>query len=1854
VAAVAVASCFAAGVALANPTGPVVVSGQASFHQQGSALSVTNSANAIIHWQSFSIGPAELTRFIQPSASSAVLNRVVGGIPSDILGALQSNGRVFLINPSGIVFGAGARIDVAGLVASTLDLANEDFLSGRLRFAATAGAGNIVNQGAIRTAPRGNVYLIAPSVENSGVITSPQGEIILAAGRSVELVDVGTPDLRVQITAPEGEALNLGSVVAQSGRIGIYAGLIQQKGAVNADTVVVGENGRISFKAKDITLAAGSVTTASGAPGGVHDGGEVRIVADGTLNMEAGAEVHVDGGVDGGHGGFLELSGKKALVLNRDYSVRARKSGFLGGTLLIDPTDIEICVSIECVVAGATQMDPANINVSGASTVTFAASNNIVVSSAISAADLRGGSPGAGVELTLAATNNAAINATIDFASDQRLFVEAGNSIVTGNNAVVRAGGIDFDATNGGITIGFGTIVLADNPGLAHVGLLAGTVTGSDFASAPANTVDILGSVAALGQGTNQVTIGGSRVTVADSGNVLAVTGGSPTASQALVAMAAMDTASGGFAQPGFVPPSTINYGVGNTVLVSGHVQASDPNVANVHISGGTVTISRGTGLTPGTPNIEVSGGFSGDVVVAALSQASNLDPGGIFYNDIVTGTDRTMTVNGWIFGQAGSTGDADVEVFGGTVTLGAEARLDAAGGFAFLEVAASSSTTEVVGATVVNTATFVPGNRVQVAAGATLNALGIQGAEVNIFGGSVNVAGSAEAQANGSAFVAAAAASLFTETFSEVGGQTEFTHAAGNDVTVSGVLEAGASGPGGFGEVVLVGDRVTVSGGSSASPNIVITDTTPFGGVLAVAASSSTFSGTGGAVLLASTHDATRNLVSVPGWITGAGDDVTLDLVGGSVNVSGGMSATGVTAAEITVAAVGSLTATLGSPITYRGTQSGANLASIGGTLTATGNSSSVISVLGGSVQVAGNLSAQGVNSRVALAAGGAATFTADPIVQLTQLTGPGTSTLDISGNVTAAQQVDILGGVVTVTGSGTVAVTGAAPGAINVAAVDFYTADLGGNVTTTHEPSSRVQVDGTLAADSLETGGRVSVLGGTVLVGGTVNADGAFDAGVEILAAGTASFAPGFVLTGFSATTLNTVGVSGSLSAGLGGPFTSGIRVQGGQVNFSGLAQSRSDNAGIFIAATSGFCSGVLCPSTPGMQATLSGTATATGLNTANVQVSAHAINQTGGTVSADGTAGAEVKLFTAGGDITVGGLVHADGGEFGEGIVQLQTGPTSGNITVTSTGSLQAADAFGTSGSGCPPVCASVTALAPAGTITINGSVLANNTGTGSGGAFIDLLGELGVTVNGSVSAQTTAFFAGLGLNAPGGPVLVGPGAIVLASNNGTALSGSASAALIGGAGGGINVQAGGSVAAVGQANSFVTLDTLGGITVGGSVSGTASGPSGLAVVFMGGSGGAAFINVQPGGEVEATAPAGGQLIGFASGDITIGGEIYGGVTGGGVILEAGGAIIGAGGTVDGGAGDAIRLTAANGIGAPGAPVRILDGEATVSAFNSTSGDLVLSQVNGDLFFGPAGNFTAVSNAGPGGIDLIAETGNADVRGLVGNGSFLRVAAAGGISSTGGIINTVGSVFLQAPGGVTLRDATHSAQEDFSINGGPVSIEAGDSVSAGRNLVISGTDITVRGASLLFAGSNMGLTALGNLTVEDSTVIGGNGNGLFTATVVGDFLIRGVNDISQVVFFPDIGSPTLPVTIFGALRMDGTTHPAVLESVSADSVYLFFPLLGNGGVFVNGLEQTSAGASGIFADGVPAVPGTNLFITYGAVGTAPDIIAPLTGYINQATELAVPAGEQGGQQTTGPGEEDDQKKKRPRNCS
>lgn len=323
--AAAVAACFGMGFAQANPTNPVVANGAAQFTTAGNLLTVINTPNAIINWGSFSIGANEITRFMQQSSASAVLNRVgAGRDPSSILGALQSNGRVFLINPNGITFGAGSQINVAGLVASTLNLSDADFLAGRMRF--TDGLGNsLINNGNITTGTGGSVYLVGNAVTNNGIITSPKGEVVLAAGSSVELVNPGTPDLRVEIVAPDNQAVNLGQIVADSGRVGIYAGLINHSGTINANSVGVDAAGNITLRAtKNIDLAAGSSITANGPSGGVVtvQSGDTTLAA-GTIEAKGSA----------GQGGSINLLGNLVGLTGNTSIDASGQTG--GGTVLV-------------------------------------------------------------------------------------------------------------------------------------------------------------------------------------------------------------------------------------------------------------------------------------------------------------------------------------------------------------------------------------------------------------------------------------------------------------------------------------------------------------------------------------------------------------------------------------------------------------------------------------------------------------------------------------------------------------------------------------------------------------------------------------------------------------------------------------------------------------------------------------------------------------------------------------------------------------------------------------------------------------------------------------------------------------------------------------------------------------------------------------------------------------------------------------------------------------------------------------------------------------------------------------------------------------------------------------------------------------------------------------------------------------------------------------------------------------------------------------------------------------------------------------------------------------------------------
>jgi filamentous hemagglutinin family protein len=300
-----VAACFAAPhVAEANPVGASVAVGQATFATQGSTLNVTNTPGAVINWQGFSIGSGETTRFIQQSAASSVLNRVLGADPSVILGNLQSNGKVFLINPAGIMVGQGARIDVAGFVASTLNISNQDFANGRLSFQSNPMAGSVSNAGLITTPEGGNVFLVAPNVSNTGVITAQQGQVILAAGNSVQLVDTGAPGVRVEVTTSENnKAENLGTIIANSGKVGIVGALVRNSGRINADQVTRGADGKVYLRAKkDVTLDASSVITANG-----ERGGDISIQAETGTALVSG---RVEATGSAGKGGSLKALGQ--------------------------------------------------------------------------------------------------------------------------------------------------------------------------------------------------------------------------------------------------------------------------------------------------------------------------------------------------------------------------------------------------------------------------------------------------------------------------------------------------------------------------------------------------------------------------------------------------------------------------------------------------------------------------------------------------------------------------------------------------------------------------------------------------------------------------------------------------------------------------------------------------------------------------------------------------------------------------------------------------------------------------------------------------------------------------------------------------------------------------------------------------------------------------------------------------------------------------------------------------------------------------------------------------------------------------------------------------------------------------------------------------------------------------------------------------------------------------------------------------------------------------------------------------------------------------------------------------------
>ncbi len=269
--------------AMANPLGPNVVGGAATVTGVGTSNVTVNQSTprAIINWNSFNIGAGETTRFVQPDASSIALNRVTGGLgPSMINGMLTANGRVFLVNPDGVMISKSGTINTAGFLATTNDISNANFMAGKYQFNIPGRPdASIVNEGRINAHSHGFAALVAPGVRNSGTITARYGKIGLAAGNDFSLDFYGDQLITLAVNdsikatvsdVATGQPLsalvkNDGKLKANGGRVELTAAqartvvdsVINNSGVIEARSVGT-RNGKI--------VLGGSTTKVAGLP----------------------------------------------------------------------------------------------------------------------------------------------------------------------------------------------------------------------------------------------------------------------------------------------------------------------------------------------------------------------------------------------------------------------------------------------------------------------------------------------------------------------------------------------------------------------------------------------------------------------------------------------------------------------------------------------------------------------------------------------------------------------------------------------------------------------------------------------------------------------------------------------------------------------------------------------------------------------------------------------------------------------------------------------------------------------------------------------------------------------------------------------------------------------------------------------------------------------------------------------------------------------------------------------------------------------------------------------------------------------------------------------------------------------------------------------------------------------------------------------------------------------------------------------------------------------------------------------------------------------------------------------------
>ena len=694
----------------ALPTGGSVVAGSAAISQTANVLTVQQASQRVaLNWQSFNIGAAATVNFIQPNASAVALNRIIGNEASQIYGKLNANGQVFFTNPNGMLFARGAEVNVGGLMATTLNISNSDFMAGNYRFSG-AGSGSIRNEGLINAL--GGIALVGNSVQNAGQLISTT--VTLAAGDTVVVDLSGDGLIRARVVDPALKARieNSGSIYGAQlalttgqardtldrvvnnsgviratglalvgGEIVLEGGSVQVAGKLDASGAA-GAGGRVKVLGSDLSVT-GAIDVMGATGGGTilvggdyqgknpaiqnashtyvgpdatlradatqsGDGGKVIVWADNSTVFQG--RISARGGAVEGNGGLVEVSGKQDLAFAG--LVDAGAVNGRAGTLLLDPKNIIIGTPSAELATGQTffQFDTSTV------TVTPAAITGILSN---------------GTTLFLQANNDITQNAGADITVPAGITAGGGLSLQAGRSIALHA---NITTLNGFVTLvanetmANGVLSANREAGAATIAM-AGANISAGTANVTVTLSDGVGNASRDSAGIALGTVSGATINVSNLGTVggpAAIVLNGPVSASANVSL----SAKGAISQVGGARISA----VGLTATAAGGIVLGEANLVSSftanNVTSGNITLSN-TAATLSLGAISQAGGGA-----LSITNTGNMSLGGA----ITAGAAATLTTSG----------GGNVAFAAGSLTAGS-LTIDASGG-----ITSGTATTDI------------------------------------------------------------------------------------------------------------------------------------------------------------------------------------------------------------------------------------------------------------------------------------------------------------------------------------------------------------------------------------------------------------------------------------------------------------------------------------------------------------------------------------------------------------------------------------------------------------------------------------------------------------------------------------------------------------------------------------------------------------------------------------------------------------------------------------------------------------------------------------------------------------------------------------------------------------------------------------------------------------------------------------------------------------------------------------------------------------------------------------------------------------------------------------------------------